>query len=46
MKGYPCVGIMATYLDVNKLINYICDKSIVKIQMRHKEIGRCKIIKK
>ena len=33
-----------TYVDVNKLINYIYDRLLVEIKMGHEELMRCKTI--
>ena len=35
---------IATYLDVSKLINYISDRLLVEIQMSHVRPVRCKTI--
>ena len=37
---------IATYLDVNKLTNYISDRLLVEIQMGQVELMRCKTIKR
>ena len=36
-KASSAVGMIATYLDVNKMINYINDRLLVEIQMGHVE---------
>ena len=36
------VGMIVTYLDVNKWINYICDRLLVKMHMVHEKILKSK----
>ena len=47
MKVYPSVvGMIATYLDIKKMIKHIFDKFLVKIQMSHEKLVTYKTRKK
>ena len=43
LASLACLPV-ATYFEVNKLIDYICDRVLVEIQMGHEELVGCKTI--